>query len=146
MLTTSISNYLFKSSNICTHLPVTGFSMYPTLKPRDSIQIRKKTIRLYPGKIYIFLSRGRLICHRLVWHTKENALFCGDNMSRTERIPIHHIIGEYVADESIFLSAIVTMCNIIAVLTQKKVFYQIKREILNRSIAFEKKIRKTRYY
>ncbi len=142
-----ISDFLFKgASKGETRFILSGHSMHPTITHNQIISIRCRPSHLQTGRIYVFLYNNRLVCHRLVKVSKNRAFFSGDNCSHIEEVDTDAVIGIYPRIEPFFVSFGIHLCNILTIVTGKKIFYRIKRKITRRRIyLYEKEVRKTAY-
>jgi len=85
-------------------IPVTGQSMWPTLRDGDRVWIAHGLKRVRLGDVIVYRRKGRLIVHRVVlMHaapTNRHLFTRGDNSQHTDaRVERSQVIGQVIAVE-----------------------------------------------
>ena len=61
-------------------LPVTGSSMFPSLRPGDLLEIRVPVPAIEPGEVVVFEHHSRLVAHRVVHRAGDVLITRGDRL------------------------------------------------------------------
>ncbi|MGO4884744.1 MAG: S24/S26 family peptidase [Bryobacteraceae bacterium] len=81
-------------------LPVSGFSMFPCMRPGDLLEIRRPAGPVRIGEVVVFARHGRLVVHRVVAHTGDLLATRGDRVRHPDYpISAAEILGSVAAIE-----------------------------------------------
>jgi len=80
-------------------LPVTGFSMFPALRPGDLLHIGPHG-SIAEGDVVVYHRHGRLIAHRVIRHSAGCVVTRGDRLKHPDSpVPTSEILGRVIGVE-----------------------------------------------
>jgi hypothetical protein len=122
-----VKEFVFENGSAT--LPIKGNSMYPNLKENTLVKIHPlKT--LSAGDCCVYLQRGILVIHRLLFKRNRWAYIAGDNDIKIEKIAIETIIGVAECNESLSKKTVITLINYLFLPLNKTVFFKFRFRIL----------------
>jgi hypothetical protein len=98
---------------------IAGSSMEPALHDGQNVTVAGCCGRFVPGRCYVFFHKGRLVLHRLVFHTGKAAYFAGDNLCSVEKVPLGNIVCELRRDELLPARVPIALGNLLFLFLRK---------------------------